>query len=127
MNAQHELDEELGEVICDQCDGKGIKGSPHNPNVASICQKCQGRGKLDWCHKVVGVPEPKVSYGSTSGMGDSSGIYIVTPVQNINNMNKSKSSGICGITTEKETSIKKKSIFWQPLKKAWNIIKMPVT
>jgi len=56
------LNEELGEVICNECGGYGaIPRTVKIDEIQSVCQKCQGTGKLDWCQQVVGVAPPKQS------------------------------------------------------------------
>ena len=88
-----ELNEELGETICDKCNGVG------RDQYSMICSKCYGKKKLDWIEKVVGVP---ISAG-TSGFSNphahnnfngSSGnnINISVPLHTHTTI-----SGICGI------------------------------
>lgn len=58
--------EELGEIICPECKGKGAK----NKGVYGYvnCQKCQGEGKLDWCQQAVGVAPKPYFHFDTSGV-----------------------------------------------------------
>lgn len=48
--------EELGEVVCPECNGMTAieKGG-----YMLKCPKCQGKGKLDWCQQAVGVAPEK--------------------------------------------------------------------
>ena len=39
----------FGEVICNECSGLGRKSGTN-----SICEKCDGDGKLDWVENIVG-------------------------------------------------------------------------
>jgi len=54
-----ELKLELGEVICDQCNGETFvryteqRGKGFYP-MKKTCDKCNGTGKLDWIENVVG-------------------------------------------------------------------------
>jgi len=52
-----------GDVICDECDGKGYTdGGPFD------CHKCHGMGKLDWIENIVGkAPSPLFSIWSDPG------------------------------------------------------------
>ena len=57
-----ELKEELGETICDRCDGTGVvytsKSIRYIRNSESkhvkVCPKCLGEKKLDWVEVVTG-------------------------------------------------------------------------
>lgn len=40
----------LGEIICDQCNGSGYNMRPNHYK----CPKCHGAGKLDWIEVIVG-------------------------------------------------------------------------
>lgn len=55
------LNEELGEIICPECEGYGAtpKEIKSMDEIQMTCQKCQGTGKVDWCQAAVGVPPPK--------------------------------------------------------------------
>ncbi len=52
-----QLNKELGEVICDVCEG-------NYPESKSLicCPKCQGKKKLDWCEQIVGVAPKSQEY-----------------------------------------------------------------
>lgn len=60
MEEQKVLDESLGEVLCDKCDGKGwehgemVNYSTMSPGMPWRCKKCKGEGKLDWIENAVG-------------------------------------------------------------------------
>ncbi len=45
-----------GEVFCNKCEGRGCFPANLKNNIgpATICQKCQGYGRLDWVENVVG-------------------------------------------------------------------------
>jgi len=51
-----ELNEELGEVLCDECDGKGeVQHQIDDCQTTEIrCSKCLGHGKLDWVENAMG-------------------------------------------------------------------------
>jgi len=50
------LDKELGEVLCDRCNGEG---KIYEEKYAVRCPKCLGNKKLDWCERITGVA-PKI-------------------------------------------------------------------
>ncbi len=58
---------EEGEMICDKCDGKGTITSRIDTNCASMCQKCQGLGKVDWVENIVGKKPEGIGMSSSSG------------------------------------------------------------
>ncbi len=46
-----------GEIRCSDCRGNGVisvKIGPGNRIRSSLCDKCQGEGKLDWVENIVG-------------------------------------------------------------------------
>lgn len=53
------LNEELGEIFCDKCNGTGTYPSGM---YQLRCPKCQGKKKLDWCEQIVGVTPKEMSY-----------------------------------------------------------------
>jgi len=63
-NIQLPLDESIGEIICDKCNGWGNLYSEKDERHIIRCSKCWGVGKLDWIEKAVGKKE--IFYGSTS-------------------------------------------------------------
>ncbi|MGD2072670.1 MAG: hypothetical protein PVG65_04185 [Candidatus Thorarchaeota archaeon] len=70
------LDETIGEVICDKCNGWGSLFTDDN-NHSIQCNKCWGEGKLDWIEKATGKKLRAVSgssFCSTSGFGAQLGI-----------------------------------------------------
>ena len=55
-----EIDEDAGEVLCDECKGSGCLPITKNPQtLCSSCWKCKGSGKLDWVSFITGKPSPK--------------------------------------------------------------------
>jgi len=68
-----EIDESLGELLCDECEGRGsIPEKEDQFKLARMCEKCQGRGKVDWLSHITGVP-PKPTGFSTSSFTSTSG------------------------------------------------------
>lgn len=63
-NTQLPLDESIGEIICDKCNGWGNLYSEEDERHIIRCNKCWGCGKLDWIEKAVGKKE--IFHGSTS-------------------------------------------------------------
>jgi hypothetical protein len=63
-----ECNEELGEIICPECKGKGVIEHGKMEFMDYVCPKCQGEGKLDWCQQAVGVKPKPIGF-------DSSGYY----------------------------------------------------
>jgi len=60
------LNEELGEILCPECEGGGYV---QIDDVHMACKKCQGKGKLDWCQQAVGVkPQPYFQFDSSASM-----------------------------------------------------------
>jgi RecJ-like exonuclease len=45
--------EELGEILCSECDGYGSIDIP-DTDYSIHCHACNGKGKLDWCEQVLG-------------------------------------------------------------------------
>lgn len=45
-----------GELICDQCNGSGVGEIDKNSNyiITPFCQKCRGKGKVDWISNATG-------------------------------------------------------------------------
>ena len=54
-----EINEELAEEICSECNGSGRSSS--FDRWYYICNKCKGTGKLDWIDKVMGKRPNKIS------------------------------------------------------------------
>jgi len=82
-NHQHEIVGEKikleeGEIICDECEGRGIDSS-YTGYFPVPCQKCQGEKKLDWVSKITGVA-PKIvnSYFSGTSFGYSGSSFCGT-------------------------------------------------
>lgn len=82
-----DIDESKGEILCDECNGKGSVPSSPNKNYRvyrELCWKCQGDGKVDWVSNATGKPEKKLkgifSSSSVSSMSSTSG-----PANNIYN------------------------------------------
>lgn len=76
-NTQVSLDESIGEVLCDECNGWGNLYSKDESHLVR-CQKCWGIGKLDWIERVVGK---KPEFYGTSGSafyGTSGPLTMVT-------------------------------------------------
>jgi hypothetical protein len=70
-----EIKLEEGEIICNECDGKGIDTHGF---FSMVCPKCQGEKKLDWISAATGVapkPNPSDSSPSSSGYGIPSYTY----------------------------------------------------
>jgi len=66
---QLEIDESLGELVCDVCGGRGVIPSEITETITyqSICWKCQGDGKVDWVSHITGKPQkPMFGFASTS-------------------------------------------------------------
>lgn len=58
MSDELKLDESKGEVICPVCNGTGKIPSdtqPFSVTVEGICDRCQGKRKLDWVERITGV------------------------------------------------------------------------
>lgn len=62
-NTQLPLDESIGEIVCDKCNGWGNLYSKGDERHIIRCNKCWGVGKLDWIEKAVGKKE--VVFGTT--------------------------------------------------------------
>lgn len=61
---RNELEED--QLVCDKCNGTGCVPSEFSPHeLASICQKCQGDGWVDWISNITGKP-PRYLYSSSS-------------------------------------------------------------
>ena len=70
-----EIDEDAGEILCDVCEGRGCVASEYDPNLSSVCWKCQGDGKLDWLSFITGKPvKMSASSSGTSGCVGTSGV-----------------------------------------------------
>jgi len=65
--SNHHLNEELGEIICPKCKGRGSKST--GKYSATICNKCWGKGKLDWVEQCMGVKPPDQHTHGTSSFG----------------------------------------------------------
>ncbi len=65
-NTKLTLDESIGEVVCDKCNGWGNLYSEEVERHIIRCNKCWGIGKLDWIEKAVGKKE---IFSGTSGSG----------------------------------------------------------
>ena len=91
-NALPEINEELGEVLCDECEGRGCvpKKITKLDQMQSMCWKCQGDGKLDWVSMATGKPTIPMSFG-TSGTSFS----ISTPVMGNSSSGMSKIINQC--------------------------------
>ena len=56
-NNHPELDEDLGEMICDKCNGSGSCNTKYSQETSPYyvrCPKCKGRGKVDWVENIIG-------------------------------------------------------------------------
>lgn len=62
-----EIDESLGELLCDECGGRGCLPPEINDisTLQSVCWKCQGDGKVDWVSHITGKP-PRRMFGFSS-------------------------------------------------------------
>jgi hypothetical protein len=65
VNSNRKVNEDLGEIVCDKCNGEGAILHHKIEVMDYVCPKCQGRGKVDWVENVVGV-KPKDSMFSFS-------------------------------------------------------------
>jgi hypothetical protein len=65
-----ELNEDLGEVICDKCEGYGYSPPVIDDinTLQAVCVKCGGRGKVDWVNNVLGVNHRYDFATDTSGV-----------------------------------------------------------
>lgn len=64
MKDDLEIDEENGELLCDECKGRGsVDSYPHANSLRTICWKCQGDGKVDWVSHITGKPEREDIFG----------------------------------------------------------------
>ena len=63
-----EINEDEGEILCDKCEGRGCDPIPPGAQggMTSVCQKCQGGGKLDWVSFITGKPKPPQFHFSSS-------------------------------------------------------------
>ncbi len=60
-----EIDESLGELVCDECGGRGCTINEYT--LSARCWKCQGDGKVDWVSHCTGKPKkPMFDFGSSS-------------------------------------------------------------
>jgi hypothetical protein len=77
-----ELDEDLGEIVCPICGGRGaIELARKDGSICrniSICPKCWGKRKLDWIEQATGVEPPDYN-GSSGYMGTSGTSGCVGP------------------------------------------------
>lgn len=67
-----ELDDSLGEKICDKCGGRGTLWDGEYSTLTRYCDKCWGKGKLDWIEQAVGAKPPENNfgcYGTSGAMG----------------------------------------------------------
>ena len=63
------IDESKGEMLCDECEGRGcIPPEIDSPEIMQeMCWKCQGSGKVDWVSNVMQKPKPRYfEFGSSS-------------------------------------------------------------
>lgn len=62
MDTSITCDEELGEMICDKCNGEGRVRYSDEVYISSsyLCSKCRGKGKVDWVENILGVKLPKL-------------------------------------------------------------------
>lgn len=63
------IDESKGEMLCDECEGRGcIPPEIDSPEIMQeMCWKCQGSGKVDWVSNVMQKPKPQYfGFGSSS-------------------------------------------------------------
>ena len=66
------IDESKGEMLCDECEGRGcIPPEIDSPEIMQeMCWKCQGSGKVDWISNVMQKPKPRYfGFGSSSFYG----------------------------------------------------------
>lgn len=67
-----------GEIICPECQGKGIKPrkidifNPHD--ITYKCEKCQGEGKLDWIEQIIGK-QPNEKFNESIIFNNDCSIY----------------------------------------------------
>lgn len=62
-----------GELLCNKCNGTGLK--PHDQNLCyensveavPFCTKCNGSGKVDWITNAMGEGKLNEIYSSTNG------------------------------------------------------------
>lgn len=53
-----ELNEELGEMVCDKCEGAGSCNTTYSEETSPYywrCPKCKGKGKVDWVENILGA------------------------------------------------------------------------
>jgi hypothetical protein len=82
------LDEDLGEILCPKCEGRGTVSEIMDDegfiyDNISICSKCWGKGKLDWIEQATGVEPPYHGSSGTSGYVGISGISGYSGLQGI--------------------------------------------
>ena len=67
------IDESLGELLCDECEGRGCLPSEIDDiqTLQSVCWKCQGAGKVDWVSHIMGVAPPSSASSSGTSMSSS--------------------------------------------------------
>lgn len=75
-NTQLPLDESIGEIICNRCNGWGNLYSENEKHVAP-CNKCWGDGKLDWIEKAVGKKQTLWGSASTSGYAIVGPLHVI--------------------------------------------------
>jgi len=73
-----ESDLKEGEVFCSKCKGTGTADNNSNGYFDSTCDKCHGRGIVDWIENVVGKPEPMGNIASSSFSYVNTGPGVVT-------------------------------------------------
>jgi len=82
-----ELNEELGEVICDECDGKGeVQYQIDECQSTEVrCPKCFGDGKLDWVENAMGKKKESepIFFASVAGTWSNYAISSPTPPGNL--------------------------------------------
>lgn len=55
------VNEELGEMICDKCGGEGAIIHNKIEVMDYMCPKCKGRGRVDWVENITGVKKRKLT------------------------------------------------------------------
>lgn len=72
-NGLPEIDESLGELLCDECEGRGCLPSKIEDisTMQARCWKCQGDGKVDWVSHITGKPVKPMFHFSSSSISNS--------------------------------------------------------
>ena len=68
MKDDLDIDESKGEMVCDECEGRGcIPPKINSPEIMQeMCWKCQGSGKVDWVSNIMQKPKPMFGFSSSS-------------------------------------------------------------